>query len=164
MAVPFHELTGDAGILDHGPHEPGHTPGQRRAGIRHAVAHGVAQPDLDINAAFLPELHELDGERHTKAIDIRPGNIFHVAPGHDPQLQGRLDDGQVVLQGLSAVPLQFHEDMVIGYRGENAGLPQAHFLDQLQVVGVGPDPAGDFRVTVPPLPAALQRFLVLGAV
>jgi hypothetical protein len=45
-------MAGHPGVVDQGPHQLGDAPGQGGAGIGHAVAHGVAQPDLDVDAAL----------------------------------------------------------------------------------------------------------------
>jgi hypothetical protein len=113
VAVPLQEMARHPGVVDHGPHQLGHTPGQGGAGIRHAVAHGVAQPHLDIDAAFGPQLHQLDGEGHAKAVDVGPGDVLEVAPGNDALLQGGLDDAQVFIHGLFPAPVQLQEDVVI---------------------------------------------------
>ena len=157
VAVPLQEMARHPGIVDHGPHQLGHAPGQGGAGIRHAVAHGVAQPDLDVDAALFPQLHQLDGEGDAKAVDVGPGDVLEVAPGDNAHVQGGLDDAQVFVHGLFPAPIQLQEDVVIGHRGEDAGFFEAHLFHQGQVRGVGPDPAGDFRIIHSPAPGIAPR-------
>ena len=164
VAVPLQQVAGNPGVVDHGPHQLGHAPGQGGAGIGHAVAHGVAQAELDVDAALFPQLHQLQGKGHAKAVDVGPGDVFQMAPGFDPHLQGRLDDAQVLVQGLAPVPVELQKDMIVRHGGEDAGLLEAHLLHQGQVFGMGPDPAGDLRKGIAPLPAAVHGFLVFVAV
>jgi hypothetical protein len=122
VAVPFQELPGDSRVIDEGPDELVHAPGQGGAGIGHPVAHGVAEPDLDIDARFLPELHQFDGEGDTETVDVRPGDVFEVAPRLDPRVEVGLHDAQVAVHGLSPRLIELQEDVVIRHGGQDSRL------------------------------------------
>ncbi len=83
MAVPFQEVAGDLRILDEGPDELVYAPRQGCSGKGDAVPHRVAESDLDIDPAFLPEFHQFDGEGYTETVYIRPSYILEVAAGND---------------------------------------------------------------------------------
>ena len=160
VAVPFQQTAGHPGVFDHGPDQAGHAPGQGGSGIGHPVAHGITEADLDVDARGFPQFHELDGKGNAKTVDVGPSDVFKVAAGGNPQFQRPVDDFQVLVEGLGPVEVELVKNMVIGDRGQDAGFLEFHRLDQFQVLGVGPDPAGDLRVGDIPFPAATNRFLV----
>ena len=57
MAVPFQKMAGNAGVINKSVDKLIHTAGKSRAGISYSIAHCVAKPDFNINAAFFPEFH-----------------------------------------------------------------------------------------------------------
>ena len=146
VAVPLEQVPGDARILDEGPDDLVHAPGQGRAGIGDPVAHGVAEADLDVDAALLAQLHQLDGKGDHEAVDVRPGEILEMAPGDDPRLEDGPHHVEIHLHGLLARDAQLEEDVVVGHRGEDARLLETHLLDEGDVLLHGADPAGDLRV------------------
>jgi len=50
VTVPFQEFARNARIVDEGPDKFIDAPGQGGAGISYAVTHGIAKPDLDVDA------------------------------------------------------------------------------------------------------------------
>ena len=109
VAVPFQQVAGDAGVVDHGPHQLGHAPGQGGAGIGHPVAHGVAQPDLDVDAALLAQLHQLDGKGHAEAVDVRPGDVLQMAAGLDAHSRAALTMPRYSSMALRRFQLSFRK-------------------------------------------------------
>jgi len=164
VPVPLEEATGNAGILDEGPHELVHAPGQRGARVRHAVPHRIAEADLDVDAALIPQFHEFLGKGNAEPVDVRPRQVLEMAARPDAGIQDRRHDVQVFLHRLPPRLLQLQEDVVVGYRRENAGFLKPRFPDKLGVVLVGPDPAGDLRKRQAELPAPVHRFAILAAV
>jgi len=57
MAVPFQEMTGNAGVINKSADKLIHAARQCRARISYTIAHCVAKPDFNINAAFISEFH-----------------------------------------------------------------------------------------------------------
>ena len=128
-------LARDAGILDKGADQLVHAPGQGRAGEGHAVTHRVAEPDLDVDAAFLPQLHQFNGKGDAEAVDIGPGHILEMAAGNDPRIEDGTDDPQILVQRLLSRLVQLQKDMVVRNGGQDPGFRQARLLDQRNILG-----------------------------
>ncbi len=161
VAVPFEQVAGNAGIIDEGPHQFRNAPGQGRARIGDAEAQCVAEPDLDVNPAFLPEAHQLDGHRDAEPVDVRAGYVLEVAPGNDASFNRRAGDAQVLFQCALTVELELEKDMVVGDRGENPGLLEPEARHQVEVLFNRPDPPGYLGIVVPLGKAGFQRLAVL---
>ena len=84
-----------------------------------------------------------------------------MAAGRNAHLKALLDHAQIVLHGLFSGHVELVEDVVVRTGDQDAGLPEAHGLDQLKVLVARTDPACDLRVAVPPLPALFDRLPVL---
>ncbi|EKD36962.1 MAG: hypothetical protein ACD_75C01309G0001 [uncultured bacterium] len=145
VTMPLEKMTGNSRILNECPDELVHASGEGGAGIRHAVSHGVAEPDLNIDTAFLSQFHQFDGKGDAETVNVAPGDIFKVTAGDDTCIENGTDDAEIVLQRLSTCLTQLQKDMVIGDGGENPGFLQSRLFDQRDILFAGPDPAGDFR-------------------
>lgn len=88
VPVPFEPCAGDARFVGEGADDALHGAGKRRAGEGHAVAHGVAEADLDGHGRFVGELHELAREGQAEAVDVGAGHVLEVAAGHDAPIRG----------------------------------------------------------------------------
>jgi hypothetical protein len=84
-----------------------------------------------------------------------------MAAGDDPVLQRLFDHLQVVVHALDPVLPQLEVEMVVGDRGQHAGLLEPHRADELEVFLVRPDPSRDFGVAVAFAKAGLDRPAVL---
>ncbi len=73
MPVPFQPLRRDAAVVAHGVNQFRNGNGQRRAGIRGAVPHRVAEPDFDGNLGFLGKLHQGLHKGDDEAKDVGAG-------------------------------------------------------------------------------------------
>ena len=164
VAVPLEQVPGHARVLDEGPDDLVHASGQGRTGIGDPVAHGVAEADLDVDAALLAQFHQLDGKGDHEAVDVRPGEILEMAPGDDPRLEDGAHHVEIHLHGLLACDAQLEEDVIVRHRREDARLLEAHLLDQGDVLLDGADPAGDLGVAKIQAAAGLERLAVALAV
>ena len=164
VAVPFEEMAGHPGILDEGADQLLHAPGKGRPGIGHAEPHRVAEANLDIHPALLAELHQLYRKRDAETVDVPSGHIFEMAAGPDARAQDGFNDPEIVVQRLPPVLVQLEEDMVIGYRGQDPRFRQPRLFDQWDILGGGPNPAGNFGIAQTEVPALFHRLPVFGAV
>ena len=144
--------------------DAGHAAGQGRAGIGHAVAHGVAQADLDRHAALLAQLHEFLGKGQAEAVDVGAGHVLEMAARDDAPLQGLPGQVKIHVHGLLAGLPQLEIDMVVRHAGQHAGLVELHVPGQLEVFLVGADPGGHAREAVAARPADVDALAVLGRV
>ena len=106
MPMPLQIFGRNPGIVNHGPDDLGDAPGERGPGIGHSVAHGIAEPDLHRKLGLLGKTHDILGKGNTEPIDIGPRHIFKMAPGNDPKIQGRGNDGEVLPHDHPPVLLQ----------------------------------------------------------
>ena len=164
VAVPFQPFAGHTGLIGEGAHDALHRAGQGRAGIGHAVAHGVAQADLDRHAALLAQLHELLGEGQAEAVDVGTGDVLEMAARDDAPFQGLPGQVQIHVHGLLAGLPQLEIDVVVRHAGQHAGLVELHVPGQLEVFLVGADPGGHAREAVAARPADIDALAVLGRV
>ena len=164
MPVPLQELGRVAQLADKRVHEPGNASRQDRARVRHPVAHGVAEPDFHGNPALIAKLQQLLGKRQAKAVDVRPGDVFQVAPDPDPLGQRLLYDAEVFVHGFSPGRFELQKDVVIRGGGEDAGFPDSQVLHNSKVRCVCPDPPRDLGEIMAKGKALLDRFPVALAV
>ena len=146
MPVPFQLCLRHATLVGQHVHELGHAARQRRTRIGHGPPHGVAQPDLDGDAAVLLDGHQVLDEGHDEAVDVGPRQVLQVTSGPDARLDGRPDDAEVQVCGLASIQPELLEDVIVRGRGEDSGFAQAQVCDQLEVVRIGPDPTGHLRI------------------
>ena len=164
VPVPFEPCAGDARFVGEGADDALHGAGKRRAGEGHAVAHGVAEADLDGHGRFVGELHELAREGQAEAVDVGAGHVLEVAAGHDAPFEGLGNDLEVVVHGLLAGFAELQEDVVVGHAGEQAHFIELHIMGDLEVVHVGADPAGDAGEAVASGAADFNSLAILGGI
>ena len=164
VAVPLQHLAGHVGVLLQAVDDARHAPGQCHLAVRHAVAHGVAGPDLDGNPRVHAHLLKLIDKGHHEAVEIRAGDVLQVAAGHHARLEGVRHGGEVVIHGLLAGHLHLFEDVVVAAGHQDARLLDAQVPHQLEVLPAGPNPGGDLREPQPQLLALADRLAVLLAV
>ena len=164
VAVPFEPCAGDARFVGEGADDALHGAGKRRAGEGHAVAHRVAEADLDGHGRFAGKLHELAREGQAEAVDVCAGHVLEVAAGHDAPFEGLGDDLEVVVHGLFAGFAELQEDMVVGHAGEQAHFIKFHIMGDFEVVHVGADPAGDAGEAVASGAADFDGLAILGGI
>ena len=160
VAMPLELLAGHPQLLVERIADLRDAPRQDGAGIGEAIAHRVAETDLDGDAALLRQLHQLLRKRQAEPVDVRARDVLEVAPRHNAVRERLLHRRQVVVHHLAARLLQLEEDMVVRDGREDARLAQPQLLDQLEVLRVRANPAGDFGELVPQRHAPLQRLAV----
>ncbi len=126
MSMPLEKVSRHSGIIYHRSNQFGNASRQGCTRIGDTKTKGVTETDFDINPALFPQLHELNGKRHTETVDVSPGYIFEVATGRNAFFQCGSDNSQIFLHDFSPATFELKEDMVVGDRGENAGFFKAH--------------------------------------
>ena len=76
MSVPLQKLTGHIGVMLQTVDDTRNASGQRRLGVGHAVAHGIAGTDLHRDARLPGEFLQLIYKRHDEAVKVRPGDVL----------------------------------------------------------------------------------------
>jgi hypothetical protein len=131
VAVPFQPFAGHTGLVGEGTHDALHRAGQGRAGIGHAVAHGVAQADLDRHAALLAQLHELLGKGQTEAVDVGAGHVLEVAARDDAPFQGLPGQVKIHVHGLLAGLPQLEIDTLVSMPVSSNSMSRASLRSSL---------------------------------
>ena len=164
VPVPFKPFAGHTGLVGKAAHNALHRAGQRRAGVGHTVAHGVAQANLDRHAALARELHEPLGQGQAKAVNVGAGHVFKVAAGYDAPFQGLFGHAHIHVHGLLAGFAQLEKNMVVRNAGEHAGFVKFHIAGKLEVFLGGANPGGYTRKTVASGAAHINALAVFGRV
>ena len=161
VAVPLQQVRGHVGVVVQAVHYALHAARHRHARVGHAEAQRVAGAYLDGHAALARELHQLRGKGHHEAIEVGAGDVLKVAARAHAVIQRALDYAQVLIQRLPPVHVHLLEDVIVRAADQYAGLLEAHVPDQLEVLLVGPYPAGYLGELQPQLLAAAHGLAVL---
>ncbi len=146
--MPLQETPLHAGIVYHRSNQFRNAAGQSRTWISDSEAEGVTETDLDVNTALLPEFHQFNTKGHAEAVNVGTSYIFEMTAGRNASFQCSSDDAQVLLHDLGPGAVQLIENMVVGDRGKNTGLLQAHLNNQCQIFLNRANPSGDLRIPV----------------
>ena len=134
---------------------------KRRAGVRNAVAHGVAGADLHGDPALAGQLHELVRKRHDEAVEIRSRDILKMAARPQSGLNAVGHDADVAVHRLASGQAHFPKDVVVRAADEDARLLDPQRLRELEILFGRADPRRDLRKIKPEVKAAAHGLAVL---
>ena len=164
VAVPFQPFAGHARLVGKGAHNALHGARQGRAGIGHAVAHSVAQANLDGHAALLGKLHEALRQRQAETVNVGPRHVLEVTARNDAPFQRLFRKAYVHVHGLLPRFAQFEENMIVRHAGKHACFVKFHVPRELEVFLIGADPGRDAGEAVAARAADFHAFAISGGV
>ena len=164
MPVPLHPFARNVGVVFQPVNNPGHGTRERAPGVSHAVTERIARTDLDRLAVLFREPHKLVSERHDESVKVGARDVLEMTARNDSVVERGFDDGEILFHRLLAVEVHLFINMIVRAAHEYAGLFDAHFLDKLEIVLVGADPARDFGEFEPELAASAHGGAILFAV
>ena len=141
--------------------DAGNASRKRCAGVRNAVAHGVAGADLHGDPALAGQLHELVRKRHDKTVEIRSRDIFKMTARPQSGLNAVGHDADVAVHRLASGQAHFPKDMIVRAADEDAGLLDPQGLRELEILLGRADPRRDLRKIKPEVEAAVHGLTVL---
>ena len=83
-----------------------------------------------------------------------------MASDFEARVERRVHDLQVVVHRRAPGFLELVENVIVGRRGQNPGLAQPHFLDDLEVGFHRANPSGDFGELVAAREASINRVAI----
>ncbi len=164
MPVPFQQLAGKFREVVQAVNDGGNADWRGYAGVRHAIAHGIADTDFYGKLVFFHQLLQFRCKRDDKAVKVGAGAVLEMAAGDDTHIQRGFHDMQIVLHGFFSGLVQFIEDMVIRAACQYAAFLQSHIFHQLEVFRCGAYPACNFRECKTHFPTGLDCPAVVFAV
>src|SRR3972149_1176096 len=126
MTMPLHQMARNTRIVDEGANQLVHAARQRGARIGYSVSQGIAEPHLDVDAAFLPQFHQFNGKGDAEAVNICPRDILKVTARSDAYVQDGFDDAKVLIKGLFSGFVKLKKDVIIGSGGQDARFRLSH--------------------------------------
>src|SRR5215472_1562958 len=120
--------------------------GRAAFGWGNADAESVRVADLDLDPGLPAHLHKAADEGDDHPLHVGPRGVLEMDAGNDAVGKRSIDDPHVAVQNGLPVRCHLPVDVVIGYRGEDAGLLEPGCSDLLVVIQGCSDPARDLGV------------------
>ena len=145
VSVELNQLAWHACMDSKSVNNPRNTSRNHRSRIIHAIAHCITHTNLDRNLVFLHQIHKFQTKRDNKTVNIRPCNIFQMAPRTHSGFQTFTDDRQIMLHTFFSCHFHFIENVIVRTTYQYASLLHSKLFYQFKILLIGTNPTRNFR-------------------